>query len=574
MPVIPRSPGPRVASTPEPSRQRPLAAYDGADSRGAQAVAGAVTQVAGVIERERVRLDEIRANEQEAGLLADVNTLWSDPKDGFTAKRGTDAVTGLDGFRDRLRLAISKRESTLSTDRQRALFRRSADRVQRELDGRAMAYVSDEVRRVDQQSHEALVAADRDAIAKAARVGDSAAVDARVAQLSERISLYGDRTGAAPEAIQRAREEAVSNARLVQIAGLADADPDRAAEALATHKDRLTAKDYEAARELVEQGSLTLRSQRERDRILAAHPDDERAALSAARALEGELEDRTVQRVTAHFAERRRLRQEEDRTFSGAVAATVEQTGSVDGLTAQQVARAKAIPGLWRSLTMRAKQVASGENAVTDWAWYEKYVNLSDDELRAANPAEYRPHLSDSDYKAFLDRKATVQGTGGRGQRDRGLTPSEVFSETLAMARRSGLVAEQVRTAADLNKNTGAKATFLRLHDAINADLSTAIEQKGAPLTEAETRTVIQAVFDDAVMRTAGFNKVVPRASLAEGAGFRELTDRERAERAPVRSLPPARAGESRRDRYLTLIDAGLTEAEAEAQVRAERPTP
>jgi len=200
---------------------------------------------------------------------------------------------------------------------------------------------------------------------------------------------------------------------------------------------------------------------------------------------------------------------------------------------------------------------------------------------------EARLHLAEWDWKEMASRQAALKGTGGRGTRDKGLTPRETFDAVLAGARNANLIDAGIVDAATLKpfKPDAKRVGLLRV--AVADAILAAQDEKGeVPLNSTESRAAIQSVFDDIVLYDPGmfsFEKQVPRALVPEGGSVDELTPAERranrsapdnfrARYPNAPALPPGSTRAGRDARWKALVAAGVPPEEATARVLQEIP--
>ena len=272
MPTIPRLRNTSVARRPE----SPLAAVPAA--QGAAVALGAAANVAGqlaeIAERERNRADEIRVNAAEVEGREAFNRALLDPKEGILQQRGVNAIEAQDAYEDRVTGALAEIESSLTTERQRALFRRQAERLKGDAAARVAAHVGGEMRAVDEASHKALISQDLEGIR--AQAANDVAVQGTIASMAERIRTYADRNGI-PDAVARETVSiATSVARLAQVTTLVDSGAvDRAMSVLDTHGTQLTTDDRQQAQELTAKARTERAAQEAVRSILAKGVTDE-----------------------------------------------------------------------------------------------------------------------------------------------------------------------------------------------------------------------------------------------------------------------------------------------------------
>ena len=271
-PVIPRLRNTTVARRPE----SPIAAVPAA--QGAAVALGAAANVAGqlaeIAERERNRADEIRVNAAEVEGREAFNRALLDPKEGILQQRGVNAIEAQDAYEDRVTGALAEIESSLTTERQRALFRRQAERLKGDAAARVAAHVGGEMRAVDEASHKALISQDLEGIR--AQATNDVAVQGTLAAMTERIRTYADRNGIPDDVARETVANATSAARLGQVTALVDAGAvDRAVTVLDQHADQLTAKDRQQAQDLTAKARTEKAAQEAVRSILAKGVTDE-----------------------------------------------------------------------------------------------------------------------------------------------------------------------------------------------------------------------------------------------------------------------------------------------------------
>lgn len=416
MPRVPVLNRPQVQTRPLSGVDAPLSAFTGPAPALAQAAQG-LGQVAQLVEREAIRADEMRVEQAEAQYRARVDGLMVDPKTGILNQRGTNAIEGLDPFRDRLTATASDITATLSTDRQRELFQARAERIRRDADVRAQDFVGGEIQRGYDAAHKANLQRDRDDIARLAAAGDMAGVDATVAQMDARIALYGDNTGTAPEAIQQARQVAVSQARTLQILTLVDRGRMDAADALASqYGARLTADDRATVEKVVAEGRARAQVQTIASRIL----DEAKGSATAAYEMSRDIEDpalRTAVRkvVTAEYDARDAARKTDQENIYLAATNRVDAAPGVPVRSVIPASEWEAMSLTQREALERRAEAPTNNNK----RWFEFY-SMTPQERGKLTPAEFQTRYwstFDTAHRSraegmFKDAQADKAGAG------------------------------------------------------------------------------------------------------------------------------------------------------------------
>jgi hypothetical protein len=281
MPTVPRLDRPQVATAPLPTPQTTPMAEGGAVASVGLDVAGRVVGgLARVVERENVRMDEIRASEAELAYRRQLDDVLLNPEKGLLRQRGKRAVEVGTEAQSTFQRILSEAESGLATERQRAMFRARADAMNVTAERQVMAHIGAEMTAVDRQSHEALMIADRESIAALAQSGDMPAVDATVKRMADRLVLFGNRNGWDENALERAEQVEISGARTIQLGAMIDGtmgDPDRLArvrETFRTLSDTLTTQDRETVQKGLAVAELSAQANAIANRLLSGTDDE------------------------------------------------------------------------------------------------------------------------------------------------------------------------------------------------------------------------------------------------------------------------------------------------------------
>lgn len=575
MPTVPRITGPSVRTAPLPGVRPSVEALAPA-APALEAVTQGLARARQVEDfriREREKVDEIRVNAADVALRAAQSRLLLDPKSGVLQQSGLNAQTAGEKVDGEWTREVSRIESGLATDEQRALFRVRADRLKVETSARVMSHMGNELRKVDDDTFRALQDADASKVGELAREGDRSDLLIRdtVDAAQQRVTLYADRNGWTPERTAQARLAMSSQLRMVQVAGLLEANrPDLAALAVTEWADQFTPQDRAKAQGAIAAGQERAVAQAAEDRILQQYPDDERAALAEARKLTGEARDQVVSRVTARYAEQRRLLRETHAALVADAEGIVEQTGDWSRIPAPLWAQLAEVPGAQTALKKQAQQMRDGVEPETDWDLWTDITEMSAKELAESDPRLWRSRLSPQLYKEVTDRRAAVLGTGGRAGTAPEVSMTAIDRTLLTRARSLGLIGQNIATPGQLKGALGAR--YGQMRQAVMDEVARMRDEKKAKLTPQDVTTAMQTVLDDMVLQEGWFGggQAVPRAFAAPGASVRDLTPEERA--GLGLGLPPLRPGTTRAARWDELVRAGVDSATAQATVERELP--
>ncbi len=510
MPRVPLLSGPSVRlrplNTPE---TRPEAEGIGM-AVGLETAAKVVSGFGEIIERA----DKAVVENAEVGFAREVDQIFvNEAQDGFLQRKGTavrDAYQQLGEQFDSAEQAAMKNLNP----RQREIFKQTAARSRVAAMRRADDYLDRELRVLEDTNSKAL---QQTAFSRIALdVGDPALVQAHVTEIAERAAADATRAGLDTPAKDALVAEARSTARYAQIAALVDADKiDEASKTLELYNDELTdPQQRQQAKQLVEQETMRVRSQKEADRIIAESGKSERDALAKARQLSGEMRDDVERRITTYYNQQAQLTKQDQSDALDAVAAQLEQTGNLNFLRGEQLQTIQNIPGAISALQERARQIQRfgivGGRAVgrgnapatgtTDWNLYTRLVTDAQNNPQAlvdVNPALVRPYLGNTEFKWFVDARAKAMSGDVEGARVAGQTEFSLQSMILGEAAAMGALGQytslgqMVKPAERRIYNTMATETRSRI---------IAAETKG-PISPAAKLQITREVVADVAQR-------------------------------------------------------------------------
>ena len=581
MPTVPRLRNTTVRATPEPSRL-PAPETFGVDQRAVQAVGGALGNLAGVVQKERDRITDIRVSEGEMDLNSRIDALLAAPGSGLLHQRGTNAVEGLDPFRANVSRAVSEVSAGLGTPEQRALFQRAAARITRSADTRAMGHIGTETERVRDEGFTSGLTSDLNGAVTDALAGKSGE-EFRAAG-AERIALYGASVGRAPVDIARQVADWNSKTWAAQIQALANTSggEDRAAQLFEANKDKLTnADDLLRTQKVVETADVLVRSQTAVDELMVQYPASTLAELGKAKAdarrqHEGRMEVEVLRGLDDRFGDRLAEKVEADRASLNEMVASVTANKSLVGLTPAQRNLAEEM-GQIDNLEALAIQRRNGTAAHTVWSEYKRVWEMDPTERAAMDPMTVVGKFSNSDFEALVKWQVSVR----EGRAAQGMNPGEVVKLLLSEVVRRKLVGERVNSVSDLSATPSLDAAFNRLHLSVQSKLAALAgdpARHGVPLSSSEQLAAIYESLDDVVLQHGMFGgmfseeEVLPRAFARPGS-TKELSAAQQEARARVQTIPaPARnEGETLQVYWNRLRAGGLTAAQATAITEALR---
>lgn len=236
-------------------------------------VAQGVSRLQQTIAREIEFADEVAVNEAEVAYQNALEKALREPQKGVLQVGGTRALEEAERFRGSLPKLSQEAEAGLSADRQRRAFRNRAAALERNALAQVDAHAGAQMRRVDAEKHQALLAQDRKTIADLTRIGDAAGVDEAIRTMSARIATFGSRNGVAEEVTTQERLDAISAGRTLQMQALITAGNVPAAVALFNaNKDQFVGEQRETVEKWVQGAEVTSQAQEAVRRVLAERP--------------------------------------------------------------------------------------------------------------------------------------------------------------------------------------------------------------------------------------------------------------------------------------------------------------
>lgn len=564
MPRVPRLTGPSVTPRGLP---QPRVSEAAAGMPIAQAVAQVGGQLQKVVDEEREKVAEIQTNEALVRLRSARDAALYDPKNGVLTLQRANALDAPTRFSEAWSRDVSAIAAGIKDPEARRRFTMKAEQERVEAESMVLRHVDTETERLDADTTKLRAdALAQDAVMLAGAPDAEEKIAERETLVRGRLSRQGIVGDAQDAEVSRQR----SALRLAQIYALVKREQTDAAEALLDRvQDDLRGADIQAARTLVQESSLLTRSQQASDNLFAAFgPNDERAALAEARAqFQGEMREKVIGQLERRYADERRLRAEALNERTTDALAVVES-----GRTLSASDRAWFIennPAALRSLDARARQVSNGTAVETSWPEYERLQavfetgNLS--AIRNLNISASRHLLSDSDYKAFIDRRSNIL-RGAADRENRALTPLAIDRQILIDLQEGEVVGKNVRTMGDLDEYPASNRVFTQTRLAVLQAIEAAQAAKtDGPLTGPEMMQVIRSVTDDLVVQRkwGGGRVIYPRAVAPEGV----------TEAVPRRERPVAPTAGGRPDlatRNAQLRAAGLSADQRLAVLQSE----
>jgi len=346
---------------------------------------------------------DVKLGELETDLLynTDSGALNKLGKDSF----GTPDTVGMDW-----EFGVKEIEKGLSTDRQRANFRKRVQQRKANIDKNLMRHISKESLQYDNQVTDSYIANEKNTALE--NFFDEERVDSSVARQRQAIINHADRNGLPAEYKKQKIKELQSETYSGVITRILDGGADLEAKAYyEKNKHLIDAKHQRGIEKQLEVGSLMGEAQRATDEIFGKTTDFRKALETARKIKDPKKRDEVVKRVKSRISEEKMLEAESDKNNFDKAFHTLEGSKSIDSIPPSVLSRL-SLPQK-QALERRAQQLNSGLPIKTDLG---AYYNL---ELMASNPKTrdkflrlnlntMRDKLGDSDFKKFVKMQADV----------------------------------------------------------------------------------------------------------------------------------------------------------------------
>lgn len=423
MPTVPILRGPQVAPTVQgvtPLRQPDIQnAGPQQMQQFGQALAGAGSQAAGIIERE---LQQQTADRIQAGMNALVERVQelTFGEQGFSFIRGEAALKpdsqgrGLeDAFTERLRETITNVSSGLSGERAKREFQFQAEQLLTKFRGDVAKHAGGETLTFRLSTHEGTKELAQRQLAL--QSSDPQAVQQGRGAIAFAVSEMGRLKGHAPQQIQADTIAALSVGHSLALRNSVDAGRlDFARSYLETYGNELTPQARAEAQRVLDIGTAEAKAQDVAGSLFSKHGGDSAAALAEARAtLQGKDEDAVVQRIKVLDAEGQAFRSRSEREAYDSGRLLVAQGRPVPPSLLARMGEGHAA-AIVEARTARARAAAAeaaGRSTKTDWQLYTQLrQQAADDPVKFAGTdlSRYLDRLGGGQIEQLLDIQAAL----------------------------------------------------------------------------------------------------------------------------------------------------------------------
>jgi len=292
-----------------------------------------------------------------------------------------------------------------------------------------------EHQRYDQETTLSAIAASRDDAIKNYQNEGNISENLQIQVAS--IQAHGERNGLAKDVVAKQVQESISSTHSGVISRMLNNNQDQLAKAYFQEvKKSLTGEDTVKLEKSLEVGSLRGEAQRSSDTIMDSANTLSEGLEQARKINDPELRDAVVSRVKTRFSEESVISNQQKEARYKQASDILEQTGDRDKIPSDVWANLSLSER--NSIDSRAKQLASGAPAATDWkVYYDLKTAASNNTTRnkflRENLLTYRHKLGDGEFKELVklqtslregDQKALQEVTGYR-------TDNQIVTDTL-----------------------------------------------------------------------------------------------------------------------------------------------
>lgn len=366
---------------------------------------------------ERKKADQVKAMQAESELLKSKNDLFYNDKDGYYKQKGQGALESMGDYEERYQKKVSEIESTLTSDRQREMFRNKALAVGVEVNGSLQKHAFSEGQKYDeQQSKSYLENLKTDAVLNYSTPGK---VGANLVEMEAKINEYADRNGLDEESKTALLRDTKSKTHSeIMNRMVNEGDEKLASSYFNTVKGDLSSDDLVRIEKVLEEGKIRGEAQSYEDQIFSKHGGSMSQAMAEARKIdEPKLRDEVTSRLKSRFALADAEKRDRVENLHRSATDIIEAQGSVDAIPREQWAQFS----LSERSALRSYAATKNKGAEPETKW-EVYYDL---QQLAANPStkeqfkdlnllEKRNDLSDAEFKELTKLQAGLR-KGAKG---------------------------------------------------------------------------------------------------------------------------------------------------------------
>lgn len=413
---------------------------------------------------------DTRLGELETDLLYNVDS-------GAFNKKGKDAFGTPDTVTMDWDFGVQEIEKTLSSDSQRAAFRKRVQQRKANIDKNLMRHVSKESLQYDNQVTESYIANEKNSALE--NFFDPDRVDSSVARQRQAIINHADRNGLPAEYKKQKIQELQSETYSGVITRILDGGADiEANEYYQKNKHLITAEHQRGIEKQLEVGMLIGKSQRITDDIFNKTKDSRQALDQARKIRDPKVRDAVVKRVKSRISEEKMLDAESDKNAFDKAFHIVRDSGKLN-IPPSIMSRLR--PGQIQNLENYLKKKLSGDNSTDVKTRYNLRLMSADPRTRnkfaRLNLNEYADKLNNSDMKEMEKIQAGII----KGK-------SETLKELDGIQSKSSIVNNALKIMDIDEDDTEDRALFAKV---VDDEINRRQDETGKKISRDELRQIV-----------------------------------------------------------------------------------
>lgn len=423
MPVVPRLNDNPVqeASTPNVrfSADAPLEAFGGGEKVAAAFEAGQKLTgvVADIVKEEQKSADALAVSNYKDKLIREKNKLfWGDEANGFSgakSKTGKEALAAKENYLAAFKDFSTKEYESLSNDRQKSLAAQVMREQEYDLSGNLNRHVAGEIEKFRTDVTKSAIASLTDDASK--NWMTEGKISSVIQDQRKAIMEYAG-TANIPleqqnEVVKRQIKETESKTHSSVINSMINSkEPAVAQVYFNAVKDSMTSEDSQRVSNLLKEGTTRMMGQQYEDELIKRYPNDEPAALKAAREIDNpDHRDEAVRRVKLRFNEDREAQRAQSENRSKVAIEFAKQN------------KERPAPEMWNALSPEEQKVVDtviqGGYVVTDVnRLYKLKQMVHTPEFKDMNLALEMNRIAPNDLQQLMDLQTGLRGGNAKSK--------------------------------------------------------------------------------------------------------------------------------------------------------------
>lgn len=384
-------------------------AFGGGGRQVLEAATRATGQIAKVMEQEREKALSLEASNYDREFKKAYDRKLYDPENGFMALKGRAPSEGQKQYIQDFESEIDAKIAEVSDERLKERLVQQKNNYISNFHSATERHAFQEIKEYDNTSTAAnLTAAQEMALTnmyEPGRIGES------VEKINRLVDEYGMRNGLPPEAITQKKREEVSKTYGSVITKMVNDGDDRTAKAfLKEIEGEIDGGTRDQLAKMIDNASIRGDSQRVADEIMQKGLSESEALAEARKIEDPKRRDEAVRRVKNRYSENKAIQERQAWEIADNAGKKLEEAGSLDVVPPAQWDKLNYKQQM--ALKKREQQLKAGVEPDTDFTKYYQLEQLAAEKRQAfgkINLIEFRPYLSDTDFKKFSKMQASYR---------------------------------------------------------------------------------------------------------------------------------------------------------------------